>query len=229
MTRRLAIHLPVIDDAKALARRVPRAPNPGAPPPVSIATRRTLFGTVGALMLLTDAEAGQGKAAEVDAEPLVERAPLGRSMHGVYVPALCLGSACPKQGLHTPLHPSCTGRRFWKRHSSTPPGRPGGVAKPGRMAASPPDREQKFHSALAAITSRLWHRSAMRTYVAKPGSIGRKLWVVIPLPTSSDPDPKFIREYSTEREAAMDARRWNEIEAEIARKLLLKEDVVAAD
>jgi hypothetical protein len=70
MTRCPVIHLPIIDDAKALARRVPRAPDPAAPPPVSIATRRDLFGTVGAMMLLTAAEAGQAKAAELDGDLL---------------------------------------------------------------------------------------------------------------------------------------------------------------
>lgn len=45
-----------------------RAPNPQQPPPVSIATRRDLFGTMGALLLLTAAEAGQAKAAELDGE-----------------------------------------------------------------------------------------------------------------------------------------------------------------
>ena len=70
MTRRPIIHLPIIDDAMALARRVPRAPDPAAPPPVSVAIRRTMFGTVGAMMLLTAAEAGATKAAELDGELL---------------------------------------------------------------------------------------------------------------------------------------------------------------
>ena len=44
------------------------APNPHQAPPVSIATRRDLFGTMGALLLLTAAEAGSVKAAELDGE-----------------------------------------------------------------------------------------------------------------------------------------------------------------
>ncbi len=47
-----------------------RAPDPHAAPPVSIATRRDLFGTMGALLLLTAAEAGPAKAAELDGELL---------------------------------------------------------------------------------------------------------------------------------------------------------------
>ena len=47
-----------------------RAPNPHAAPPVSAATRRDLFGTMGAMLLLTAAEAGPAKAAELDGELL---------------------------------------------------------------------------------------------------------------------------------------------------------------
>ena len=51
-------------------RTLTRAPNPHAAPPVSAATRRDLFGTMGALLLLTAAEAGTTKAAELDGELL---------------------------------------------------------------------------------------------------------------------------------------------------------------
>ncbi len=47
-----------------------RAPDPHAAPPLAIATRRDLFGTMGALFLLTAAEAGPAKAAELDGELL---------------------------------------------------------------------------------------------------------------------------------------------------------------
>ena len=47
-------------------RTLSRAPNPHAAPPVAIATRRDLFGTMGAMLLLTAAEAGTAKAAELD-------------------------------------------------------------------------------------------------------------------------------------------------------------------
>lgn len=47
-----------------------RAPDPHQAPPVSAATRRDLLGTVGALLLLTAAEAGPAKAAELDGELL---------------------------------------------------------------------------------------------------------------------------------------------------------------
>jgi hypothetical protein len=39
-------------------RTLQRVPDPRHAPPVSIATRRDLFGTIGALLLLTAAEAG---------------------------------------------------------------------------------------------------------------------------------------------------------------------------
>jgi hypothetical protein len=45
MNRALMIHLPVIDPAKALARRAHPVPNP-TPPPVSAPTTRNLFGHV---------------------------------------------------------------------------------------------------------------------------------------------------------------------------------------
>ncbi len=51
-------------------RTLPRAPSLHLPPPVSAATRRDLFGTMGALLLLTAAEAGPAKAAELDGELL---------------------------------------------------------------------------------------------------------------------------------------------------------------
>ena len=51
-------------------RTLQRAPNPHAAPPVAIATRRDLFGTMGAMFLLTAAEAGPAKAAELDGELL---------------------------------------------------------------------------------------------------------------------------------------------------------------
>ncbi len=51
-------------------RVITRAPDPHAAPPVAIATRRDLFGTMGALLLLTAAEAGPAKAAELDGELL---------------------------------------------------------------------------------------------------------------------------------------------------------------
>jgi hypothetical protein len=47
-------------------RALTRAPNPHAAPPVAIATRRDLFGTFGAMLLLSAAEAGPAKAAELD-------------------------------------------------------------------------------------------------------------------------------------------------------------------
>ena len=46
-------------------RTLTRAPDPHMPPPVAIATRRDLFGTMGALLLLSAAEAGPAKAAEL--------------------------------------------------------------------------------------------------------------------------------------------------------------------
>ncbi len=49
-------------------RTLTRAPNPHQAPPVPIATRRDLFGTMGALLLLTAAEAGPAKAAELDGD-----------------------------------------------------------------------------------------------------------------------------------------------------------------
>ena len=51
-------------------RTLTRAPNPHAAPPVSVATRRDVFGTMGAMLLLTAAEAGPAKAAELDGELL---------------------------------------------------------------------------------------------------------------------------------------------------------------
>ena len=45
-----------------------RAPDPHAAPPVAIATRRDLFGTMGAFLLLTAVEAGDAKAQELDGE-----------------------------------------------------------------------------------------------------------------------------------------------------------------
>jgi hypothetical protein len=49
-------------------RTLTQAPNPNQAPPVSIATRRDLFGTMGALLLLTAAESGTAKAPELDGE-----------------------------------------------------------------------------------------------------------------------------------------------------------------
>ena len=46
------------------------APDPASAPPVSLATRRDLFGTMGTMLLLTAAEAGAGKAAELDRDLL---------------------------------------------------------------------------------------------------------------------------------------------------------------
>ena len=46
--------------------RLQRAPAPHRAPPVPAATRRDLFGAMGALLLLTAAEAGPAKAAELD-------------------------------------------------------------------------------------------------------------------------------------------------------------------
>ena len=51
-------------------RTLTRAPDPHAAPPVSAATRRDLFGTMGAMLLLTAAEAGPAKAVELDGELL---------------------------------------------------------------------------------------------------------------------------------------------------------------
>ena len=51
-------------------RTLQRAPDPHQAPPVAAATRRTLFGTVGAMLLLSAAEAGAAKAAELDGELL---------------------------------------------------------------------------------------------------------------------------------------------------------------
>ncbi len=54
-----------------MSRRIlTRTPDPHAAPPVSIVTRRDLFGTMGAMLLLTAAEAGPAKAAELDGELL---------------------------------------------------------------------------------------------------------------------------------------------------------------
>ena len=47
-------------------RGLTRAPDPHAGPLVAIATRRDMFGTLGAMLLLTAAEAGPAKAAELD-------------------------------------------------------------------------------------------------------------------------------------------------------------------
>ena len=47
-----------------------RAPDPHQAPPVAAATRRDLFGTMGALLLLSAAEAGSAKALELDRELL---------------------------------------------------------------------------------------------------------------------------------------------------------------
>ncbi len=62
----------------------------------------------------------------------------------------------------------------------------------------------------------------MIKYIVKPGGIGRKLWVVVPEPTLSDPDPKFAREFGTESEARLAAARFNALEAETARRHALK-------
>lgn len=51
-------------------RALTQAPDPHMPPPVAAATRRDLFGTMGALLLLSAAEAGQAKAAELDGDLL---------------------------------------------------------------------------------------------------------------------------------------------------------------
>ena len=51
-------------------RTLTRALDPHAVPPVSAGTRRDLFGTMGAMLLLTAAEAGTTKAAELDGELL---------------------------------------------------------------------------------------------------------------------------------------------------------------
>ena len=54
-----------------MSRRIfHRAPDPHQAPPVSAATRRELFGTMGAMLLLTAVEAGTAKAAELDGELL---------------------------------------------------------------------------------------------------------------------------------------------------------------
>ena len=49
-------------------RTIMQVPNPHGAPPVSVATRRDLFGTMGALPLLTAAEADPAKAAELDGD-----------------------------------------------------------------------------------------------------------------------------------------------------------------
>ena len=59
-----------IDTPSTSRRGLTRAPDPHQAPPVSIATRRDLFGTMGAMLLLTAAEAGPAKAAELDGELL---------------------------------------------------------------------------------------------------------------------------------------------------------------
>ncbi len=51
-------------------RTLARAPHQHQAPPVSTATRRDLFGSMGALLLLTAAEAGPAKATELDGELL---------------------------------------------------------------------------------------------------------------------------------------------------------------
>ena len=69
-----------------------RAPDPHAAPPVAIATRRDLFGTMGAMLLLSAAEAGQAKAAELDGDLLACCAAFQEAMreHNAanYAPAL---------------------------------------------------------------------------------------------------------------------------------------------
>ncbi len=57
-------------------RTLQRAPDPHQAPPVAAATRRDLFGAVGALLLLTAAEAGAAKAVELDGELLTACASL---------------------------------------------------------------------------------------------------------------------------------------------------------
>ena len=52
------------------SRTIPQAPDPHQAPPLATATRRHLFGTMGAALLLTAAEAGPAKAAELDGELL---------------------------------------------------------------------------------------------------------------------------------------------------------------
>ena len=56
--------------SKAIALNTTRALHPHQAPPISIATRRTLFGTMGAMLLLSAAEAGSDKATELDGELL---------------------------------------------------------------------------------------------------------------------------------------------------------------
>ena len=59
------------------SRTLTQAPDPHQAPPVPVATRRDLFGTMGAMLLLTAAEAGPAKAVELDGELLAACAALG--------------------------------------------------------------------------------------------------------------------------------------------------------
>ena len=77
-------------------RTLQRAPDPHQAPPVSIATRRDLFGTMGAMLLLTAAEAGPAKAAELDGELLAccaEALAIDRESDRLW-------DACPMDGEH---------------------------------------------------------------------------------------------------------------------------------
>jgi hypothetical protein len=91
-----------------------RAPDPHAAPPVAIATRRDLFGTMGAMLLLTAVEAGPAKAAELDGELIelsAEFVAWKRADHGAYAAmdeaqrqAACLARPRPwsEAAHHTP-------------------------------------------------------------------------------------------------------------------------------
>ena len=77
-------------------RTLQRAPNPHAAPPVAIATRRDMFGAVGAMLLLTAAEAGPAKAAELDGELLsccAEALAIDRESNRLW-------NACPMEAEH---------------------------------------------------------------------------------------------------------------------------------
>ena len=99
-------------------RTLTRAPNPHAAPPVAIATRRDLFGAMGAMLLLTSAEAGPAKAAELDGELLeccAEMLAIDRESDRLW--AVCL--ALPDDAMHHPAfdahdaHWDGHGDRYW--------------------------------------------------------------------------------------------------------------------
>ena len=128
-----------------MSRRIlTRAPNPHAAPPVAIATRRDLFGTMGAMLLLTAAEAGLAKAAELDGELLsccAEMLAIDRESTRLW--AIC--RALPDEDLHNPAfyavdaHWDEHGDRYWelaKRLRHMPARTPEGLRQKAMAALS---------------------------------------------------------------------------------------------